>query len=89
MTHRRCCWDAGNSLFGGGSLGSDGEVIVTAYNKLGYDAVNLTHHDFFRGKEQTAALLKQSEFAFVSANVIDTASGKLFVKPFIVKEVGE
>jgi hypothetical protein len=79
--------DAGNALFGGDSLRSDGEVIVAAYSKLGYDALNLTDRDFFRGKQKTLDLIEQAEFPFVSANLVDSDSGELVVKPFLVKEV--
>ncbi len=54
--------DGGNAFFGPESLNSRGEVVVAAYNQLGYDAVNLSYRDFFRKKEQTLALVKQSGF---------------------------
>lgn len=76
--------DAGNALFGTDSVGSQGRVIVAAYDTLAYDAVNLSYRDFRYGKSATLALLKDASFAFVSANVVEARSGRLLAKPFVV-----
>ena len=80
--------DAGNSLIGSESLASKGQVIVSAYNALGYDAVNLCHRDFWLGKAGTLALLKGAKFAAISANLLDEENGEPLLKPYIVKEIG-
>jgi 2',3'-cyclic-nucleotide 2'-phosphodiesterase (5'-nucleotidase family) len=80
--------DAGNFLIGSESLASKGQVIVAAYNALGYDAVNLCHHDFWFGKAETLALLKDAKFAVLSANFLDEEKGEPLVQPYIVKESG-
>jgi hypothetical protein len=80
--------DAGNAIFGGESLASGGEVIASAYNALGYDAVNVCFRDFRRGKAATRALVKEARFAAISANLLDDEDGKLLLRPYIVKEVG-
>ena len=78
--------DAGNALIGAESLPSKGQVIVAAYNALGYDAVNLCHRDFWLGKAGTLALLKGAKFAAISANLLDEEKGEPLGRPYIVKE---
>ena len=80
--------DAGNALIGAESLDSRGKVIIAAYNALGYDAVNLSHHDFWFGKATTLALLKDAKFAVISANLLDDKRDEPLVRPFTVKEIG-
>jgi 2',3'-cyclic-nucleotide 2'-phosphodiesterase (5'-nucleotidase family) len=80
--------DAGNSLIGSESLCTQGRVMVAAYNALHYDAVNLCHHDFWFGKAETLALLKEAKFAALSANFLDEENGEPLVKPYVVKETG-
>jgi 2',3'-cyclic-nucleotide 2'-phosphodiesterase (5'-nucleotidase family) len=79
--------DAGNALIGSESLQSKGQVIVAAYNALGYDTVNLCHRDFWFGKTGTLALLKEAKFAAISANLVDEDNGQPLVRPYIVKEI--
>jgi 2',3'-cyclic-nucleotide 2'-phosphodiesterase (5'-nucleotidase family) len=81
--------DAGNFLIGSESLDSQGRVMIAAYNALGYDAVNLSHHDFWLGKERTLALLKEGKFAAISANLSDEKTGALLLQPYVVKKVGD
>ena len=80
--------DAGNSLFGSDSFESDGKVIATAYNALQYDAVNLSYRDFHSGKARTLELIQSSKANFLSANLVDEATGNLLALPFIVKDSG-
>jgi 2',3'-cyclic-nucleotide 2'-phosphodiesterase (5'-nucleotidase family) len=80
--------DAGNFLIGSESLESKGKVIVAAYNALGYDAVNLCHHDFWLGKAETLSLLRDAKFAAISANLLDEDNGEPLVRPYIIKESG-
>lgn len=80
--------DTGNAFIGPESLARHGKVIVAAYNALGYDAVNLSHRDFWFGKAQTLALLKEARFAAVSANLLDQETGEPLVRPYVVKKVG-
>jgi hypothetical protein len=77
--------DAGNALFGPDSLDSGGAVIAEAYDRLAYDAVNLSYRDFRLGKDATLALLKRAKFQAVSANLLDIASHEPIVKPYVIK----
>lgn len=76
--------DAGNSLFG---TKREGNIIVSAYNALGYEAVNLSYRDFRYGKSTTMALLKDVKFPVLSANLLEDESGELLAKPYVVKKV--
>src|SRR5258708_30116121 len=80
--------DTGNFLFGADSLASKGQIIVVGYNALDYDAANISYRDFRLGKEQTLGLLKQAHFVPISANILDAASGKPLLQPYVVKRVG-
>jgi 2',3'-cyclic-nucleotide 2'-phosphodiesterase (5'-nucleotidase family) len=80
--------DAGNAFIGSESLASKGQVMVAAYNALDYDAVNLCHRDFWFGKAETLALLKDAKFAAISANLLDEDNSEPLVRPYIVKEIG-
>jgi hypothetical protein len=80
--------DAGNFAFGSESLGSNGQVIVAAYDAMKYAAVNVSYRDFRQGKEQTLQLLKKGSFASVSTNLVDEATGKLLFQPYVVKSSG-
>lgn len=80
--------DAGNFLFGDQSLDSDGRVIVSAYNALQYDAVNLSYRDFRLGKDASIKAVREAKFSVVSSSLLDAATGKLLVDPYVVKKVG-
>ncbi len=45
-----------------------GRVEVDALNQMGYDAVTLGNHEFDNGVDTLAAVLKDAQFAVVSAN---------------------
>jgi 2',3'-cyclic-nucleotide 2'-phosphodiesterase (5'-nucleotidase family) len=80
--------DAGNALIGAESLETKGKIMVAAYNAMGYDAVNLCHRDFWFGKAETLALLRDAKFAAISANLLDEDNGEPLVHPYLVKEMG-
>lgn len=80
--------DAGNALFGDESLNSDGRVIVSAYNALQYDAVNLSYRDFRLGKDASMKALRDAKFSVVSSNLLDAETGKPLVEPYVIKKVG-
>jgi 2',3'-cyclic-nucleotide 2'-phosphodiesterase (5'-nucleotidase family) len=52
--------DTGSAFFGADSFPSQRQIIMAAYNELGYDAVNLSYRDFSLGKSATLALLKKT-----------------------------
>jgi 2',3'-cyclic-nucleotide 2'-phosphodiesterase (5'-nucleotidase family) len=80
--------DSGNFLIGTESLESQGRVIIGAYDSLGYDAANLSHHDFWLGKEKTMNLLTEARFSVISANLLDEKTAKPLANPYVVKKIG-
>jgi len=87
--------DAGNSLYMNDQNSKEpteanqGQTGVEVLNRLGYDAVGLGDQDLALGKAELQKRVAEAKgFTFVSANLIDKGTGKLFVKPYVVKEVG-
>ncbi len=87
--------DAGNSLSNQLTTSTEtaaangGQSSVEALNRLGYDAVALGNLDLNMGQAELKARIGQARgFEFVSANVVDNATGQLLVKPYVVKSVG-
>ncbi len=75
---------------------NEGESVVTAYNALGYDAVAIGNHEFDFGPVGPRAVPKgpdddprgalkaraqQARFPFLSANIVDEATGKVVSWP--------
>jgi len=78
--------DAGNALYGADSAPSAGLAIIDAYNRLGYDAVNLSYRDFRGGLDATRALLRQATFPVVSANLHAEDDSALIARPYVVRD---
>ena len=66
-----------------------GRSMVKAMSLIGYDAQTLGNHDFDWGQDQLAANAKEATFPFLTANVVDEATGVTpsFAKPFVVKDL--
>jgi 2',3'-cyclic-nucleotide 2'-phosphodiesterase / 3'-nucleotidase len=61
-------------------------MIVLA-NELNYDAAVFGNHEFNYGKEILTAAVKESNFPWLSANIINKGTGEPYYgKPYIVKE---
>ena len=62
-----------------------GRIEVDALNRMGYDAITLGNHEFDNGVDTLAMVLKNAQFAVVSANY-DVANTPLegIVKPYTV-----
>ena len=80
--------DAGNWIAGPDTVSTRGELMVSAYNLIAYDAVHLTPADLYWGKDVTLATLKDAKFAAVSCNLLDSGTGKPLVSPYVVKTIG-
>jgi 5'-nucleotidase/UDP-sugar diphosphatase len=82
--------DAGD-IFQGTPVGTltKGEAIIHAMNMLGYDALGIGNHEYDEGVENLRQLSKIAKFPFLSANTIDSKTGKTadYVKPYVIKEV--
>ncbi|MFZ0391772.1 MAG: bifunctional UDP-sugar hydrolase/5'-nucleotidase [Calditrichia bacterium] len=82
--------DAGD-IFQGTLVGtrSQGEVVVEYMNRVGYDAVAPGNHDFDLGRDNLEKLIKESDFPWISCNIIDKETGKVWsmLKPYMVKNI--
>lgn len=82
-------FDAGD-MFQGTLLGTrtKGSAVIEYMNMVGYDLSVAGNHDFDLGKDNLLKLSKQAHFPILSANIIDTTTGKPFaaVKPWIIIE---
>ena len=55
-----------------------GEQMIAAWNQLGLDVATFGNHEFDFGPQTLLARMGESRFAWVSANVIDRATGRPF-----------
>ncbi|HPY01392.1 MAG TPA: hypothetical protein PKV04_08465 [Candidatus Marinimicrobia bacterium] len=63
-------------------------LIVDIYNNLKYDAYNVGGHDFALGLDFLKELQAKARFTFISANVVDTLTGKPVFEPYKIVKVG-
>ncbi len=79
--------DAGD-IFQGTLVGtlSRGKAIVEYMNRVGYDATVPGNHDFDLGKENLIELIKASNFPWISCNIYEKDTGKIWrwVKPWVI-----
>lgn len=64
------------------------ELIVEAYNRMGYHAMAIGSFDIAAGLDNLKKLSEKASFEFLSANLLDSESGKPVFKPHIVIEKG-
>jgi 2',3'-cyclic-nucleotide 2'-phosphodiesterase (5'-nucleotidase family) len=83
--------DAGD-IFQGTVLGtkSKGDAIVDYFNYIKLDYCVPGNHDFDLGKDNLIKLIRKSNFPWISCNILDKKTGKLwsYVKPYIIKTFG-
>lgn len=71
-----------------------GQHMIDALNASPLDVTTMGNHEFDYGPDNLADLLEESEFQWVSANVIDTSTDEVFgadlgVEPFVIEELGD
>lgn len=83
--------DAGDALAGGDRLGdlTEGKAIVDGMNLMGYDAMALGPLDLALGKAALTQRMAEAQFAMLSANVVDAATGQPAAPAFVVVPVGD
>lgn len=83
--------DTGDALAGGDRLGdlTDGQVIIDGMNLMGYDAMALGPLDLALGPAALSARMAEAQFALLSANVLDKATGQPAAPPYVVLSVGD
>lgn len=89
--------DAGDLFFSATSANSGkldqmketGLFMVTAYNSLGYQVYNVGGNDLLAGVEFIKSAQKRAKFPFVSANIIDEKTQKLYFLPYKFLKIKE
>jgi hypothetical protein len=63
------------------------ELLVEAYNRMGYGALGVGSFDLAAGIDNLKKLEARARFPFLSANLVDGSTGKLYFKPHVIAEV--
>ena len=63
------------------------DVLVKAYEEMGYAAVNIGEKDLIMGLGFLDDIAKRAKFPFISANLIDKKSRKTVFRPFVTEEI--
>jgi len=81
--------DAGD-LFGDTMIAdlTQGKALISALNSLDYDALTIGNHEPDFGTEALRVRMSDAKFPTVAANLVERTSGKLFTKPYVIKNVG-
>lgn len=62
------------------------ELIIEAYNRMGYRAMAVGNFDIAGGLDNLQKLEKKAKFTFLSANLVDKTTGKPYFTPHIILE---
>jgi len=86
--------DAGNSLFKPKDSPHANErnkarLIIMAYSRMGYQAVNIGSDDLLAGIEFLKGLQKEIHLPFLSANLLDGEAGKPVFKSHVIVDLGK
>ncbi len=67
-----------------------GKQMIDAWNMVGLDYAVLGNHEFDIKTEELLQRMKESEFTWLGANVIDTKTNKIFdeTPPFVIRFIG-
>jgi 5'-nucleotidase/UDP-sugar diphosphatase len=67
----------------------EGEPVVELFNAMGYDATAIGNHEFDFGRDVLAERIAASEYPYLAANILETATGELadFALPYVIDEV--
>ncbi|MCK5553142.1 MAG: hypothetical protein KAJ09_08365, partial [Deltaproteobacteria bacterium] len=63
------------------------DVLVRAYEEIGYSAVNVGEKDLTLGLGFLNEVAKRAEFPFISANLVDRKNRKTLFKPCVTEEI--
>jgi hypothetical protein len=69
-----------------GKLAAEG--LVAGYNLIGYEAVGVAGSDLTGGLDFLKTQASRSKFAWLSANLVEPASGRPLFTPFISRKLG-
>ncbi len=62
------------------------ETILSGYERIGYDCINVGGFDFANGKEFLFGLQNTSKIPFISANIVDTETAQPVFDPYVIVE---
>jgi len=79
--------DAGNFLSGGKLPVDDVPLMIRAYEKMGYDAVNVSYQDFVPGASKVRKQLQKESITPISANLLDQDSEKPLFKTHVTRTI--
>ncbi|MGL4799384.1 MAG: 5'-nucleotidase C-terminal domain-containing protein [Cellulosilyticaceae bacterium] len=63
--------------------------VIAMMNYIGYDSMTLGNHEFNFGTGLIRKLEKEATFPLLAANIYKAGTDESFVKPYVVKEVGD
>jgi hypothetical protein len=63
------------------------DVLIRAYNAMGYDAVNIGERDLIMGYRFLGEAAKKAKFAFISSNLTDRTGNSLPFVPHTIKDI--
>ncbi|MBM4341196.1 MAG: hypothetical protein FJ110_16830 [Deltaproteobacteria bacterium] len=63
------------------------EFVLSIYEKMGYDVMNIGDTDLGLGIEYLKTLQKKTKIPFISANLKDIKTGKTIFKPYLIREI--
>ena len=82
---------SGGDMWAGPAVSSrfEGISTVQVMNAMGYDAAAIGNHEFDYGQGRLRTNESASDFPFLSANIIETRTGKPpdYAQPYVIKEV--
>jgi len=82
---------SGGDMWAGPAISSwfRGASAIEVANAMGYDAAVLGNHEFDWGEQQLELNEASADFPFISANILDTTSGKPpeYIRQYILKDI--
>ncbi len=66
---------------------TEGKALIEALNFLRYDALTVGNHEPDFGTDTLRERMGEAAFPTVACNLTEKATGKLFTKPYVIKEV--
>jgi hypothetical protein len=63
------------------------DILIQAYNEMGYDGVNVGEKDLMMGFKLLSDLTRNARFPFISSNLVDKKTKKPVFTPYIIKEM--
>ncbi|MFW6410252.1 MAG: bifunctional metallophosphatase/5'-nucleotidase [Halanaerobiales bacterium] len=61
--------------------------VISAMNKMGYDAMVLGNHEFNFGVKTLVEIMEEADFPVLSANITYREDDRPFTTPYVIKEV--